>query len=64
MTLVVRQDKHDEAYMKEHFQLMINELLLSKEDVKLKVNRAEQITEQIRDELTLTKEELAEGQQG
>ena len=48
------QDEHDEACMKEHFQLMSNELVFAKEelaDAKLKVNRANQFTEQVRNEL-------------
>ena len=49
------QDEHDEACMKEHFQLMSKELVVAKEelmDAKLKMNRAEQFAEQLRNELT------------
>ena len=55
------QDEHDEACMKEHFQLMSKELVVAKEelmDAKLRMNRTKQITEQVRNELALTKEEL------
>ena len=48
------QDEHEEACMKEHFQLMAAELVLAKEklaDTKLKVNRTNQFTQQIRNEL-------------
>ena len=57
------QDEHDEACMKEHFQLMSKELVVAKKeimDAKLRMNRAEQTTEQVRNELALTKEELME----
>ena len=55
------EHEHDEACMKEHFQLMSKELFVAKEEIanaKLRVNRAEQITEQVREKLALTKEEL------
>ena len=57
------QDEHDEACMKQHFQLVSNDLVIAKEeltDVKMRMSRAEQVTEQVRNELALTKEELTE----
>ena len=48
------QDEHDEACMKEHFQLMSKELVVAKEELanaNLRLNRANQFTEQIRNEL-------------
>ena len=48
------QDEHDEACMKEHFQLMSNELVVAKGELanaKLRLNRANQFTEQVRNEL-------------
>ena len=48
------QDEHDEACMKEHLQLMSNELVVAKGELanaKLRLNRANQFTEQVRNEL-------------
>ena len=48
------QDEHGEACMKEHFQLMSNELVVAKGELanaKLRLNRANQFTEQVRKEL-------------
>ena len=55
------EDEHDEACIKEHFQLMSKELVVAKEEIasaKLRVNRAEQVTQQVREKLAVTKEEL------
>ena len=46
------QDEHDEACMKEHFQLMSNELVVAKGELANALNKVEQITEQVRNELT------------
>ena len=57
------QDEHDEACMKEHFQLMSNELVVAKEestDARMQMSRAEEVTEQVKNDLALTKEELME----
>ena len=59
-------DEHDEAYMKEHLELMSKELVVAKEEVanaKLRVNRAEQVTQQVRESLATTKEELVTAKQ-
>ena len=48
------QDEHDEACMKEHFQLMSKELTHTRKeltDTNLRLNRANQFTEQTRNEL-------------
>ena len=58
------QDEHDEACMKEHFQLMSNELVSTKgelADVKLRVNKAaEQVT---KEELTDAKVKAGKAEQ-
>ena len=48
------QDEHDEACMKEHFQLMSNELVIANGELanaKLRLNEVERITEQVRNDL-------------
>ena len=54
-------DEHDEACMKEHLQLMNKEVVVAKEEManaKLRVNRDEQVIQQVRENLVATKEEL------
>ena len=55
------EDEHDEACMKKHLQLMSEQLVAAKEEIanaNLRVNRAEQIAEQVGEKLAVTKEEL------
>ena len=60
------QDEHDEACMKEHFQLMSKELVVAKEeliDANLRLNRANQFTEQTRNELIEAKQKASKTEQ-
>ena len=60
------QDTHDEACMNEHLQLMATELALDKEelaDTKLRVNKANQFMQQVRNELMEVKVETNKAEQ-
>ena len=57
------EDEHNEAYVKEHLQLMSKQMVAAKEEIanaNMRVNRAEQIAEQVREKLVSTNEELSD----